>query len=300
MDKQIRVPAMSKMEDARNVKDEDKLYKFEGILYSSIMSPPDNLEALKNMEARPEDSLLVAYPKCGFNWMIIVIFKIMAATTGPKEMPAVPQMLEFFSPEIQQMVKEKPSPRLLGTHMHPDNIPKSFTEKKTKMLVVFRNPKDTVVSYYHFMNNNPVLPNAKSWDAFFTDFMKGEVAWGSYFDHALAWEKRMDDPNVMILTYEQLKENLVEGIQMVSKFFGFPLTDEQVQTIASESTFTAMKESSKNTHGGHGSVFFRKGEVEDWKNHFSEAQSKQMDDEFQRHLAGTKLGDKLKYDVYCK
>ena len=65
MDKQIRVPAMSKMEDARNVKDEDKLYKFEGILYSSIMSPPDNLEALKNMEARPEDSLLVAYPKCG-------------------------------------------------------------------------------------------------------------------------------------------------------------------------------------------------------------------------------------------
>ena len=42
------------------------------------------------------------------------------------------------------------------------------------MLVVFRNPKDTVVSYYHFMNNNPVLPNAKSWDAFFTDFMKGE------------------------------------------------------------------------------------------------------------------------------
>ena len=32
------------------------------------------------------------------------------------------------------------------------------------------------------------------------------VCWGSYFDHALAWEKRMNDPNVMIITYEELKQ----------------------------------------------------------------------------------------------
>lgn len=32
------------------------------------------------------------------------------------------------------------------------------------------------------------------------------VPWGSYFDQALAWEKRMDDPDVMIVTYEELKE----------------------------------------------------------------------------------------------
>lgn len=43
-----------------------------------------------------------------------------------------------------------------------------------QMLVVFRNPKDTLVSYYHFYNNNPVLPKSESWDAFYSDFMKGE------------------------------------------------------------------------------------------------------------------------------
>lgn len=32
------------------------------------------------------------------------------------------------------------------------------------------------------------------------------VSWGSYFDHALAWEKRLDDPNVKVITYEELKE----------------------------------------------------------------------------------------------
>lgn len=42
------------------------------------------------------------------------------------------------------------------------------------MLVIFRNPKDTLVSFYHFYNNNPVLPSGQTWDSFFSDFMKGE------------------------------------------------------------------------------------------------------------------------------
>lgn len=42
------------------------------------------------------------------------------------------------------------------------------------MLVVFRNPKDTLVSFYHFSNKNPVLPTAETWDQFFVDFISGE------------------------------------------------------------------------------------------------------------------------------
>ncbi|XP_042157315.1 sulfotransferase 6B1-like isoform X1 [Oncorhynchus tshawytscha] len=336
MSKPMSAQRISKMDEAKNVKDENKLYLHEGILYSTIMSPSENLKGLKELEGRPNDILLVAYPKCGFNWMVAVLRKIMAAASGQQELSQIPPLMEFLSPDMQKVVGEMPSPRLLGTHLHPDNIPGTFIAKKTKMLVVFRNPKDTVVSYYHFMNTNPVLPNAKSWDSFFTDFMEGEVAWGSYFNHALAWEKLMDNPNILMVTYEQMKENLGQGVQQISKFFDFPLTEEQVQTIARQSTFNAMKESSKNTHGKHGNVFFRKDkgavyrfihpsvsnspssrqtllpagyptqtpsrlrEVGDWKNHLSEAQSKQMDEKFEKHLAHTKLGAKLKYDIYCK
>lgn len=42
------------------------------------------------------------------------------------------------------------------------------------MLVIFRNPKDTLASFYHFYNNNPVLPSGQAWDSFFSNFMKGE------------------------------------------------------------------------------------------------------------------------------
>lgn len=32
------------------------------------------------------------------------------------------------------------------------------------------------------------------------------VGWGSYFDHAVTWNKHIEDENIMIITYEDLKE----------------------------------------------------------------------------------------------
>ncbi|KAM8739533.1 sulfotransferase 6B1 isoform 1-T1 [Acanthopagrus schlegelii] len=289
----------SKMQMAQDVKDEDKLYRYNGILYPRIMCPEEHLKALGNITAREDDVMLVAYPKCGFNWMVGVLRKIIAQATGMDTESKMPPLIEFFGPEAVKMMDGAPSPRFLGTHMHPDNIPKSFYEKKTKMLVIFRNPKDTLVSFFHFSNNNPVLPSGQSWDTFYSDFMSGEVPWGSYFDHALAWEKKMDDPNVMVVTYEELKQDLTKGVLEISTFFGFELTEAQVQQISESSTFSAMKKSSAGNHA-IGNIIFRKGEVGDWKNHFTPEQSKEMDDAFNKHLAGTRLGAKLNYQVHCQ
>ncbi|KAM3862861.1 sulfotransferase 6B1 [Diretmus argenteus] len=288
----------SKMQMAKEVKDEEKLYRYDGVLYPSIVCPGDHLKALESFEAREDDIMLVAYPKCGFNWMVGVLRKILAAAMGVKLEARMPPLIEFFGPDVLQVMDQAPSPRCLGTHMHPDNIPASFYAKKTKMLVIFRNPKDTMVSFYHFCNNNPVFPSSRSWETFYSQFLTGDVPWGSYFDHALAWEKRIDDPNVMIVTYEELNQDLSNGVRQISRFFGFSLTEEQIQKISEESTFTAMKESA--AHGSLVDVIFRKGEVGDWRNHFTPEQSQEMDQAFNRHLAGTRLGDKLNYHLHCQ
>ncbi|XP_026211864.1 sulfotransferase 6B1-like [Anabas testudineus] len=239
------------------------------------------------------------YVCTGFNWMVGVLKRMIAQAKGVNLESKMPPLIEFMAPDIIKGLDQVPSPRFLGTHMHPDNIPASFYENKTKMLVIFRNPKDTLVSYFHFCNNNPVLPTVK-WDSFYSDFMSGDVPWGSYFDHALAWEKKMDDPNIMIVTYEDLKQDLSEGIRQISSFFGFSLTEAQVQQVAEQSTFRAMKENSATSHGVIADAIFRKGEVGDWKNHFTAEQSQQMDEAFNKHLAGTRLGAKLKYQEHCQ
>ncbi|XP_068183145.1 sulfotransferase 6B1-like [Antennarius striatus] len=288
------------MKRAAELSDEEKLHRYNGVLYPKLLCPELHLKALGDTKARPDDIMLTAYPKCGFNWMVGVMKTIIAEAAGTKVVSEILPLMEFLSPVDIKKFDEAPSPRLVGTHMHPDNIPVSFYTKKTKMLVIFRNPKDTLVSYYHFYNNNPVLPSAKSWDTFFSQFMSGNVSWGSYFDYALAWEKKMDDPNVKIITYEELKQDPSQGIRDISTFFGLTLTEDQVQRVAEGTSFDAMKKNSAKTHATMGNVFFRKGTVGDWRSHFTPEQSQEMDDAFNKHLAGTRLGAKLNYQQYCQ
>ncbi|XP_078532584.1 sulfotransferase 6B1-like isoform X2 [Lissotriton helveticus] len=254
---------------AEEKRPEDLLFTYKGVLYPSIVCSPETFKALETFQMREGDLLAVSYPKCGTNWTSQLLNDMVYGIVG-KEPPQEIPMLEFGTPD------------------------------KLETLVVFRNPKDTAVSYFHFENNNPALPNYESWDEFFECFMSGKVACGSYFDHAIAWNKRIDDENVMIVMFEDMKKDLVAATTQIADFFGLRLTKEQIQFIAEKGSFKAMKEKSDETHGRLGSVVFRKGDIGDWKNHFSEAQSQAMDAKFEECLAGTKLGEKMSYNVYCK
>ncbi|XP_069787024.1 sulfotransferase 6B1 isoform X1 [Narcine bancroftii] len=293
------------LEKASQMQPEDMLFRYHGLLYPSTLCSEESLRLYAKFEARPEDMCIASYPKCGFNWVYALFCGIATAVQGKAEeeknnMAKKITLLEFSDAEGYEMMKSCPSPRVYGTHCHYENLPPSIIEKKAKVLVVFRNPKDVAVSYYHFCQNNPLLPNPTSWDDFFKQYMMGEVAWGSYFDSALIWEKHIDDEDVMVITYEELKENLPGGVQKIADFFGHSLTEEQIQNIARKGTFQAMNDNSKETHSVLGKVFFRKGVIGDWKTLFTEEQSQEMDAKFVECLAGTKLAAKLNYNLYCK
>uniref|UniRef100_UPI00398F0715 sulfotransferase 6B1 n=1 Tax=Pristiophorus japonicus TaxID=55135 RepID=UPI00398F0715 len=292
------------LERASKLSPEEMLFRYNGLLYPTVLSSAQTLRELTAFQARPEDMVVSSYPKCGFNWVQQLLKDIASASEneskeGKPERRGI-KLLEFGGAEEYEIMKSYPSPRVYGTHNHYENLPPSIIEKKTKVLVVCRNPKDNAVSYYHFCLNNPLLPNPASWDEFFKKFMTGEVGWGSYFDHALSWEKHIDDKDVMLITYEELKENLAKGVQKIAEFYGITLSEEHIQHIACTGTFQAMSDNSQETHSIFGKVIFRKGVVGDWRNLFTDEQSQEMDAKFESCLAGTKLGAKLKYDLYCK
>ncbi|XP_042335461.1 sulfotransferase 6B1-like [Sceloporus undulatus] len=276
------------------------MFSYKGVLYPRRLCCAETFEALETMKVRKDDVLIAAYPKCGTNWAVHILNNLVAASYKDYLPGKTLQVLEFGTPETVKEMEDQPPPRVFTTHLHYNNIPKSVFENKVKILVIFRNPKDTAVSYYHFYNKNPLLPNVSSWDEFFQMFMNGEVGWRSYFEHALAWDKHMDEENILILTYEELKENLYEGIKLIADFYAFPLSEEKIKAIADKATFQEMNDNSPQTHGALGPIIFRKGEVGDWKTLFTEAQSQEMDAKFEECLAATKLGRKLQYDKYCK
>ncbi|OCT79941.1 hypothetical protein XELAEV_18026757mg [Xenopus laevis] len=285
------------MDACKDMPQDDMLLTYNGILFPKLICNPDTFKAMESFQLREDDLLLASYPKCGSNWTHQILKDLLYAVYKKDESTIGIPVLEFGLPDKFEKHNQEPSPRVFSTHLQYDNVPKSVFAKKCKghslsclyhvqMLVVFRNPKDTAVSFYHFYNNNPGLPNYSSWDTFFKDFISGNVVFGSYFDYAVKWNKHIDNENALIMTFEEMKEDLYKAVKKISSFFGYSLTEEQAK--------------SDETHGYFVKVVFRKGDVGDWKNHFSEAQSKEMDAKFEEYLAGTKLGNLIKYNIYCK
>ncbi|XP_068088077.1 sulfotransferase 6B1-like [Hyperolius riggenbachi] len=275
----------------------EMLFKYKGILYSSVMSSGKTIQAMETLEARKDDILIMTYPKCGTNWSLEILNEILTAIHN-KEPSKDFGVLEFGKPEKYQKLNQLPSPRLFTSHVTYGILPKSFLEK-TKILLILRNPKDTAVSFFHFYNKNPVLPKYESWDLFFKDFITGNVIYGSYFDYHLEWNKHIDSGNLLAITFEELKEDFPTKVKKICEFYGLTLTEEQIKLVQEKTTFAFMKEKSATTHGSMGDVFFRKGEVGDWKSLFTEEQSKEVDVKFEKYLAGTKLGEMINCAKYC-
>ncbi|XP_060611070.2 sulfotransferase 6B1 [Anolis sagrei] len=288
------------LEKTKGLDMNELLFSYRGTLYPSTVCSAEMFQALETFESRIDDLVLVSYPKCGIHWLIQIVNDLIATTSKTKAENTELPFLECGDPEKYERMKKLPSPRIVATHLHYNHLPKTIFKNKAKVLVLFRNPKDTAASFFQFHNNVPSIPSYNSWEEFFQQFMNGQVGWGSYFDQAVTWNQHIDDENVLILTYEELKQDLVSGVKQMAEFFGFMATAEQIQAIADRASFEAMRERSQETHGAVGPLLFRKGAIGDWKDLFNDEQNKEMDAKFKECLTGTKLGVKLKYDVYCK
>ena len=63
----------------------------------------------------------------------------------------------------------------------------------------------------------------------------------SYFHHLVSWWPHRNDPNVLLLFFEDLKEDLGSAVRAVAEFMG--VTDEgHIQVALERSTFSFMKQ----------------------------------------------------------
>uniref|UniRef100_A0ACB8GB80 Uncharacterized protein n=1 Tax=Sphaerodactylus townsendi TaxID=933632 RepID=A0ACB8GB80_9SAUR len=261
----------------------DPLFLHNGELYPTMICCPETLKILDTFETRSDDVILVGYPKTGTNWVGQILVELEAA-----------------SGKYDEEERRKRSMRQRERELSLFPYLEFGDPAKFEILVLFRNPKDTAVSYLHFANGLKLLPTPKTWDEFFSDFIKGKVPWGLYLDHIIEWNKYLDDKNVMFITYEQIKENAALEIKRMAEFFDFTVNEQEIQSIVEKTSFKTMKDEASETNEGIGKFLFRKGVVGDWKNVFSEDQNKEMDRKFEESVAKTKLGMMMKYDVYCQ
>lgn len=80
------------------------------------------------------------------------------------------------------------------------------------------------------------------WDDFVQDWLDGNVENGSYFDHVASWFKRVDDPDVLLVRFEELKRDPSRVIEQIATFIGMEdVTPTKIKNVMDLTSFERMK-----------------------------------------------------------
>uniref|UniRef100_A0A3B4ANY3 Sulfotransferase n=1 Tax=Periophthalmus magnuspinnatus TaxID=409849 RepID=A0A3B4ANY3_9GOBI len=98
--------------------------------------------------------------------------------------------------------------------------------------------------------------------------------------------------NILYLFYEDMKENPRREVERIMRYLGLSLSDEVISQIVELTSFKSMKENPMSNYScvpklvfdDSISPFMRKGEVGDWRNHFTPEQSKMFDKDYKEKM----------------
>ncbi|XP_038636570.1 sulfotransferase 1C2-like isoform X1 [Scyliorhinus canicula] len=264
----------------------------------------DNWEMVKNFQAKPDDLLIATYPKSGTTWMqeIVDLINQNGDVKMCKRAPVYERIpfLELFEDEGPpgiELIEKMASPRVIKTHLPIQLVPKSFWEQECKTIVVARNAKDNLVSYFHFHRMENTMPEPGDWLEFFQKFLHGQVSWGSWYDHVKGWWEAKIKHRILFLFFEDIKENPRREILKVAEFMEKVLEEDVIEKIVHLSSFEVMKDNPMANYttipmdimNQNISRFMRKGEVGDWKNHFTVSQNEDFDEHYERQMGHSSL-----------
>ncbi|XP_072492468.1 sulfotransferase 1C4-like isoform X3 [Notamacropus eugenii] len=200
-----------------------------------------------------------------------------------------------FSDYLPQMEASKP--RLLTTHFPARLLIHNLKNTKARVVYLARNPKDVLVSYYHFHKLAKFLPDFSSFEDFFDQFLEGKVNFGSWFNHIKDWLGVQQELNFFLITYEDLSQDPRQAIQNLSTFLGQQLEPKELENILHYCSFSFMSQNDLLNYSLIPPVIFdhsvgkflRKGVAGNWKEYFSPEQNARFNNVYQAEMGDLAL-----------
>lgn len=134
-------------------------------------------------------------------------------------------------------------------------------------VVLYRDLRDVAVSYTHYVRQTPWHPHypryrqlsiAQGLERFSRDLLPAYVAWVDQ------WHAQADGERTLIVRYEALLAETQDVMRRIALHFGLESAEDRLASIVARHRFERLQTR-------YGPRFYRKGEVGDWRHHFTPA-----------------------------
>lgn len=196
------------------------------------------IEKGKAFQPKKTDIIITPYGKSGTTWLQQMVHSLR--TRGDmnfREVTEVVPWLEMaYDLGLEIEGRQQWIPRAYKSHLSWDEVPKGG-----KYIYSFRNPKDVVVSYYHFFEDWLFESGAFSLGEFAEEFFLKREPPNRYWYHIASWWEQRENPDVLLLCFEEMKLNLPEAVRKVAAFIGVEMDDELFEIAVRHSSYEFMK-----------------------------------------------------------
>ncbi|KAJ4870007.1 Cytosolic sulfotransferase 7 [Raphanus sativus] len=291
-----------------------KLFKYQSCWYDN-----KTLQGILNFQRgfKPQetDIIISSLPKSGTTWLKALTVALLERSKHSTNHPLlsdnphglVPVLelrlyIETSEPDLTSF--SSTTPRLFSTHVPFHTLQEALKSTPCKVVYVWRNVKDALVSLWFFecANHKIKIDEERSLlESMFESFCRGVSYYGPFWEHVLSyWRGSLEDSkNVLFLRYEELKVEPRGQVKRLAEFLGVPFSVEEeesgcVEKILDLCSLDNLKnlevnKTGKTARGVEHKNFFRKGEVGDSKNYLTPEMEKKIDMIIEERFRGANL-----------
>jgi len=184
---------------------------------------------------RPTDVIIAPFPKCGTTWLQQMVHSLR--TGGDLDFDDISRVVPWIETAadlgLDLDAEQRAEPRAFKSHVTWNLVPKGG-----RYLVAVRDPRDALVSVHRFFEGWFFEPGSIDVETLGrARFLESR----DYYQHLASWWLHRDDPDVLLLAYEQMLADPEATVRRVAAFIGCEATDARLAMALDQSSLATMR-----------------------------------------------------------
>lgn len=255
-----------------------------------------------DFQFRDDDIIIATYAKAGTTWLQQIVSQLIFDGVEGMEVAEMSPWLDLRVPpkEVKlPMVEAQTHRRFIKTHLPVDAL--VFSDK-AKYIYIGRDGRDVLWSLHHHhstaneawysaLNDTPGLvgpriePPTESIQQYYHDWLDqdGYPMW-PFWENVSSWWDIREQPNVMMLHFENLKQDMPGEIRRIAEFLDIPIDETKWEAILEHCSFDYMKANATKSvplggafWDGGAQTFINKGSNGRWRDVLSAEEIKKYE-----------------------